>query len=372
MAKILHTADLHLGARLPGLGRSGDRVRSALKSALTAIIDLAIHEKVDAVIIAGDLFDSNQVSSSLIRFALGEIARLKGIPCLVLPGTHDCLEEGSVLMSFDHHDKPDNLSVFLDPENPVIRLKDRELTFYGLPNLSSRSTKNPVASVRREEHDGKHVLLAHGSFVIPGKTAPDDHPFTADDIDKSGFDYVALGHWHSLFELPTTRTKAAYCGSPERKAFDQTGAGHVLIVGIDNQVTIEKREVGKTRWRELELSSANFRYTIEIEQELQKYVGDNQLLRAYITGLTSSDSNVNIDEIYDQLADSFLYLSIIDKRESVPKDLLDLKLPATTILGQFIRQVSAAIEESEDPGKKELLTESLRTGYALLSGKDVL
>ncbi len=372
MARILHTADLHLGVKLSGLGKAGNEVRASIKATLTSIIDMAIEEKVDAVVIAGDLFDSNQVSGSLIRFALGEIARLGEIPCVILPGTHDCLEEGSVLMSLDHNEKPANVSVFLDPENPVIHLKDKNLTFYGMPNMASRSTKNPVTSVQRLEHDGTHILLAHGSYMIPEKTAADDHPFGLDDIDNSGFDYIALGHWHSFFELPTTKTKAAYCGSPEPLAFDQTGAGHVAIVNIGNQVSIEKRVVGRTNWQEIELSSANFKYTIEIEQEIQKHADENKLLRVHITGLATADSSIDIDEIHGLLADSFMHLSIIDEREQVPQELLELNLPPTTILGQFIRQMSDAIDKSEDSEQKELLTESLRTGYALLSGKDVL
>lgn len=372
MAKILHTADLHLGVKLSGLGKAGDRVRSAVKKAFTGIVDMAVEEKVDAVLVAGDLFDSNRVSTSLIRFVLGEIERLGEIPCLVLPGTHDCLEEGSVLMSLEQHEKPANMSVFLDRENPVIRIEEKNLSFYGVPNVANRSTKNPITSVRRRELDGKHILLAHGSYMIPGKTAVDDHPFSVDDIDDSGFDYVALGHWHSYFELPTTRVKAVYCGSPETIAFDQTGAGHVLIVNIDDQVTIEKREIGKTRWQQLELPSTSFRYTLEVEQEMQKHAGENVLLRVKLTGLSSPDNLINIDEVYDHVADSFMHLSIMDKTESVPQELFDLNLPPTTILGQFIRQMSDAIEESGDPEEVELLTESLRTGYALLSGKDVL
>ncbi len=372
MARILHTADVHLGIRLSGLGKAGDRVRSAIKTAFSDVIDTAISEKVDAVLIAGDLFDSNHVSGSLVRFALGEIARLGEIPCVVLPGTHDCLEEGSVLLGIDHDEKPPNMSIFLDAEHPVIRLEDKDLTFYGTPNMAGRSATNPVASVRRQDHDGRHILLAHGSYLIPGKTAADDHPFSLGDIDGSGFDYVALGHWHSFFELPTARTKAAYCGSPETVAFDQTDAGQVLIVDIGDSVSMRKKETGQTKWQQLELSSASFRYAIEVEQEIQKHADENMLLRVRLTGLSSSEGVINTDDILDHMAESFMHLSIIDKTESVPQDLLDLNLPPTTILGQFIRKVSDAIDESEDPEEKGLLAESLRTGYALLSGKDVL
>lgn len=372
MKKILHTADIHLGVKLTGLGKAGDKVRSALKSTFSGIIDAALAEKVDAVLIAGDLLNSNATSSSLVRFAFGEIERLGSIPCVLLPGTHDCLEEGSVYLSLDESEKPSNLHIFLDPSDPVIRIEEKGLTFYGIPNLAPRSTMNPVASVTRGDFDGKHILLSHGSYMIPDKTALDDHPFGLDDIDNSNFDYVALGHWHSFFELPTTLTKAAYCGSPETLAFDQTGSGHYAIVTLGDKVTVEKRKIGKLEWQEIELSSASFKYTIEVERELQKHINENRLLRVKLTGLASTDGLIRQDDLYDHLADSFLYLKIVDKTETVPDELRKLNLPPTTILGQFIRQVADAIDQTTDENEKELLEESLRTGYAMLSGKDLM
>jgi DNA repair exonuclease SbcCD nuclease subunit len=254
----------------------------------------------------------------------------------------------------------------------VIRFEEKGLNFYGIPNMAPRSTMNPVASATRGDFEGKHVLLAHGSYLIPDRTAPDDHPFGLDDIDNSGFDYVALGHWHSFFELPTTLTKAAYCGSPETLAFDQTGSGHYVIVTLGDSVSIEKRKVGKLEWQEIELSSASFKYTIEVERELQKYTSENKLLRVKLIGLTSTDSLIRQDELRDHLADSFLYLTVIDKTETVPDELRKLNLPRTTILGQFVRQVADAIDQTTDEDEKELLEESLRTGYAMLSGKDLM
>jgi len=372
MMRILHTADIHLGVKLSGLGKAGDKVRSALKATFTELIDTAISEKVDAVVIAGDLLNSNRTSNSLVRFAFSEIERLGDIPCVLLPGTHDCLEEGSLYLSLDDSEIPSNLKIFLDPKNPVFHFEDKGLTFYGLPNMAPRSTTNPIASISRQDHDGKHILLAHGSYMIPDRTAVDDHPFGLDDIDNSGFDYIALGHWHSCFELPTTKTKAAYCGSPETLAFDQTGSGHFLIVNLDDQVTIDKRAVGRMHWQEIELSSASFKYTIEVERELQKYVDENKLLRVKLTGLASTDSLIRFDDLYDHLVDNFLYLSIVDKTETVPGELRKLNLPPTTILGQFVTQVAEAIEEATDPEEIEILEESLRTGYAMLSGKDLM
>jgi len=369
MIKILHTADIHLGIGLTGLGKTGDRVRAEIKTAFSRMVDLARGESVDAFLIAGDLFDSNNVSSSLIRFALGEIERLETIPCVILPGTHDCLEKGSIYQSIES-EMPDNMHVLSDPSGAPVQFQDKELIVYGLPNLSNRSTVNPVKTVEKIDATGKHILMAHGSYMIPNRTEPDDHPFGLDDIDNSGFDYVALGHWHSFFELPTTKTKAVYCGSPEQVAFDQTGAGNIAMVTMADGTSVEKRSIGKLKWNEVELSTSNFKYTIEIERELKEHVGDDRLVRVKLVGTNTAETFIDIDEIQQNMADEFLNLQVVDNTEAAPKDILETDFPPTTILGQFVRQMSTAIEECKDDDEKALLHESLKAGYGLLSGKD--
>ena len=84
MAKILHTGDIHLGIKLSGLGKSGDKVRASLKDAFARMIDICLESDVDAFVIAGDLFDSNRVSKPLLDFALREIARLLDRGLIVL------------------------------------------------------------------------------------------------------------------------------------------------------------------------------------------------------------------------------------------------------------------------------------------------
>jgi len=62
--KILHTADVHLGRPFSGLGSRGKQLRAAQLGTLRRIVDIAASEKVDCVVIAGDLFDSNEVSGT--------------------------------------------------------------------------------------------------------------------------------------------------------------------------------------------------------------------------------------------------------------------------------------------------------------------
>ena len=100
MLRLLHTADVHLGARHADLGDRATTQRERQFAAFVATIDLALAEKVDLVLIAGDLFDSNRVPEPAIRFAQAQIARA-ACPVVLIPGNHDCYDETSIYRRFD-------------------------------------------------------------------------------------------------------------------------------------------------------------------------------------------------------------------------------------------------------------------------------
>lgn len=373
MAKILHTGDIHLGIKLAGLGKSGDKVRAALKNAFSRMVDICLESNVDAFVISGDLFDSNRVSKPLLDFALREISRLNHIPVIAIPGTHDCLEENSVYTTIDKNDCPENFYIYDDPERPGMAFPDLGLTFYASPNQSARSKESPLAGLHPESTPGYHIALAHGSLAIPGKSAPDDFPITSDEIENSGFDYVALGHWHSYMRTPTQKVPGVYCGCPETISFKHKDSGWASMVNfIEGKVEVEKIQIGKLEWATIELPCTSYKYTLELEREISKNVGENKLLRVLLTGLFPSDGFIDFDRLYEHMADSFMYLDIVNRSESVPEDLENLSFPETTIIGQYIKLLAEQTKAEQNPEKIELLRDSLKLGYALLSGKDAI
>jgi len=371
MAKILHTADLHLGLKLSGLGKSGDKVRAAIKDSFAKMIDICLEQDIDAFVIAGDLFDSNKVSKPLLDFALREISRLKNIPAIVIPGTHDYLDENSVLNTLDESECPENLYLFNNPEECKFAFPEMGLTFYANPNQSTKSEQSPLEDLRPDSAPGYHIAIAHGSLAIPGKFAPDDWPITLEEIENSGFDYIALGHWHSFMRGPTLKVPAVYCGTPETISFKQKDSGYASIVTFsEGNVEIEKVKIGHLEWETMELPSTSFKYTLELEREISKYVDENRLLKISLTGIFPSDGFVDFERLHENLADKYLYLKIIDQSQSVPEDMESLSLPETTILGQYIKLLTEQAKTEQKPEQAELLQDSLKLGYALLSGKD--
>src|SRR5579884_2311318 len=93
-ATILHTADVHLGSM--AFGREENAFRRA--------IDTAIDLDVDAVLVAGDLFDHARVDDALLEWTGDQLNRLER-PVVLLPGNHDALHEASVYNRFELADR---------------------------------------------------------------------------------------------------------------------------------------------------------------------------------------------------------------------------------------------------------------------------
>jgi len=89
--RIIHTADVHLGARHDDLGEQAAAHRGRQAAAFTAAVDLALAEKVDLFLVAGDLFDSNVQPRRSVEFVAAQLKRLATarIRSVIVPGTHD-------------------------------------------------------------------------------------------------------------------------------------------------------------------------------------------------------------------------------------------------------------------------------------------
>ena len=171
-------------------------------------VDLALAEKVDLFLIAGDLFDSNVQPRRSVERVAAELKRLVDarIRTVIIPGTHDVYDRASIYRAYDltalaGSTADDDFVTVLDPDLPYVHL----------PASTSSSTagSSPRSARRTSPLDGFvgatataspatwRIGMVHGSIAIPGKTDRDEVVITTDEIAASGLDYLALGHWHS-------------------------------------------------------------------------------------------------------------------------------------------------------------------------------
>jgi DNA repair protein SbcD/Mre11 len=380
MPRLLHMADVHLGARHDDLGPAAADQRERQFGAFQRAIDLAITEKVDLILICGDLFDSNAQPRRSVERAAGELAKAvaRRIPTVIIPGTHDCYDAASIYRVFDLAEmagaEPDSalLTVMTD-ERPKIHFDHLDLTVVARTFATKRAPSSPLAGLASDAPGKWKVGMVHGSFAVPGRFDQDDVVFTDQEIADSGLDYLALGHWHSFREGRSGATPWAYPGAVDLVAVDQDGAGQVLLVGLEErggrrEVTLQQRRVGRSHFQRMELDAAALTSQADLERQLREHADPDRVLDVRVAGVRPDELDLNLEELERQLRGSFLRLRIRDA--SVPQMAgTAAQAPADTILGAFGRDLIARIDEHESRGDLATaaeLREALHLGELLL------
>jgi exonuclease SbcD len=371
MLKILHTADVHLGAKFSGLGNKGASQREQLRVTFKNVIATAINERVNIVLIAGDLFDANQQPQTNIDLVIEQFNLLgsNNIPVCLVPGTHDSLDSSSIYRKVDFEGKCSNLKIFADENMSYKEYPELNLTVYGKPNLSNRSFVSPLKGLKPSTSSKFHIAMAHGSFYIPEKIAEDDHVFRLEEVKASGMDYLALGHWHRVYNC-SKEPPAWYPGPPEWIP-DQRERGAVLLVSLSDagEVQVEPKMLGLRDYDEVGIDVSEIQDLAKLKARISEGTNQNLVREAIIKGLRDAQLIINPEELETELGEEFFHLSIVDK--SHPKSGEVSEDEERLIRSRFIKLMKVQIESSEGE-ERNIAENALQYGIALLDGKEVL
>ncbi|TAL08794.1 MAG: DNA repair exonuclease [Chloroflexota bacterium] len=384
MLRLLHTADVHLGARHADLGEAATAQRERQFAAFRASVDLAIAEKVDLFLIAGDLFDSNVQPRRSVDRVAAELKRLVDarIRSVLIPGTHDVYDRASIYRSYDLQALAgaagSDFVTLLTPDQPAIRLESLDATVHAQVFATKRAPRSPLAGLDVSADPSTwQIGMVHGSVAIPKQTEHDEVVITTDEIAASKLDYLALGHWHSSSRGKAGDTVYAYSGAPEPVALDQDRAGNVLLVSLDlhdgkRDVQVNERRVGRTGFSKFEVDAATLVSQAALIEDLQMLANPDIVMDVRLIGVRPDALDIHEEEIEAALAESFLKVRVRDR--SVPP-LSDGPLPPEdTILGAFVRDLEASIAEFEAADNHAAAAEArdiLRLGRLLLAGAEV-
>jgi len=390
MLRLLHTADVHLGARHDDLGEAAAAQRERQFAAFKATVDLAIAEKVDILLIAGDLFDSNTQPRRSVERVAGELKRLVGakIRTVIIPGTHDCYDRASIYRAYDlkalaGSGQDDDLVTVLTPTVQSVHITSCDAVVQATVFATKRAPHSPLRDLGVAEGSAGdwQIGMVHGSISIPDRTDRDEVVVTKEEIAGTGLDYLALGHWHSAQQGRAGTTAYAYSGAPEPVAVNQDGAGKVLLVELDRAaagtkaVRISERTVGKTRFDKLDVDVATIATQADLLTALSARADPDLVFDVRLTGVRPDELDIDANEIEEQLKGSFLRVRV---RDVAMAALTDGVLPSPdTISGAFIRNVEARVAELEAGSSEASIAEAaelrdvLRLGRLLLAGHEV-
>jgi DNA repair exonuclease SbcCD nuclease subunit len=240
--RFLHTADWQLGMTRHFLeGEAQSRFSQARVDAIRRIGDLAREHRAEFVVVAGDVFETNQVSRQTVLRACEALAAID-VPVFLLPGNHEQLDATSVFRQSTFVRAAPAGVVVIESAAPY-RIDSRPgLEIVGAPRMTKRSLGDPLEpgyETLAPAPGVTRILVGHGivDVVMPIGDAPDEEaririaPVEA-AIADGRVAYVALGDRHSATRVGSTG-RVWYSGAPEPTAYVETDAGDALLVEID-------------------------------------------------------------------------------------------------------------------------------------------
>ena len=255
MVRFVHTADWQLGMRRHYLDEEAQgRFSQDRLDAVAAVGRLAEEEGAAFVVVAGDVFDDNQVDRRTVLRLLEVLRGFPDIPVLLLPGNHDPLDAGSVFTSADFRDHcPPRVHVIDGPE-PIEVAGGVEVV--GAPWPVKSPVRNPALDVLGSlgEPTGLRILLAHGGVDALGGEFDQATVLRARDLEPAVADgrvhFIALGDRHSATPVGDSG-RIWFAGAPEPTAYVEDNPGKALLVDVDPAgVHVEQRQVGRWRFRQ--------------------------------------------------------------------------------------------------------------------------
>lgn len=252
--RFLHTADIHLDSPLHGLSRyeglPDADIRGATRAAFDNLVQRAIDEAVDFVVIAGDVFDGDWKDMGTGLYFARAMGRLDqaGIPVFLLAGNHDA---ASIITR--NVPWPPNVRLFGTKKPQTYRLPSINVAVSGQSFATSAVTDNLALSYPDPVQHHFNIGVLH--TALAGRQGHAAYaPCSLDDLRSKRYDYWALGHVHD-YELVCEAPHVVFPGNTQGRTIREIGAkGAVLVTVEDLQVTsVERIELDVLRWARIEV-----------------------------------------------------------------------------------------------------------------------
>lgn len=326
--KFLHTADWQLGMTRHFLEDDAQaRYSAARRDAIADIGALARETGAEFVVVAGDVFDANQLAPKVISQSL-DAMRAIDVPVYLLPGNHDPLDAASVYTS----------ALFLAQCPDNVTVLNRAGVWEVRPGMEIVAapwrSKKPTADLTAEVLDGlpadgtARILLAHGAVdsLDPDRDNPAQISTAGLNaaLERSAVHYVALGDKHSRTAVGDTG-RIWYSGSPEVTNYDhkEADSGHVLVVDIDldspaHAVTVDSRTVGTWRFLTLRREVNDSRDIADLNLNLDELPDkDRTVVKLGLVGTLTVTDRASLDACIDRHSLRFAALSIWERNTDI-------------------------------------------------------
>lgn len=277
--KFIHAADIHLDSPLVGLSAYQDApaelLRLATRGAFENLVDEAIAEEVDFMVIAGDLYDGPWRDFNTGLFFARQMGHLNaaGIPVYLLMGNHDAESEMTKRLVL-----PPNVYKFDAKKAQTYRIDALRVALHGRSFKDAATTENLAATYPAPVEGWFNIGVLH--TALEGSTVhPNYAPCSIAELQTKGYQYWALGHVHEHRIISGSCT-IAFPGNLQGRHIRETGPrGALLISATDTEVnTVDRIYVDVLRWHRLDVDASGLNSMAEVIGAVGQ--GLEELLRA--------------------------------------------------------------------------------------------
>ncbi len=384
--RFIHCSDLHIDSPFVGLSLKdpelGGCLRQSTQQAFENVVALALREKVDAVIVAGDVFDGAEKSLHAQFKFRDSLAKLSsaGIPAFIALGNHDPADTWSHSIQW-----PEGVHLF-GPDVESISVKKNGKTLariYGISFPTREVRENLAVRFPKNDYPEFGVSVLH--CQVGNEPEHDNYaPCDLADLCGQGMDYWALGHIHRHKILRDRNPAIVYSGNTQAKNRRETGEkGCCLVTLKANQAPeIQFEATDSLRYFREQLDIASVNTIEEVVQECQNKVMDllavaenrSAVIELTLMGRTSVHAELqkgnNLHDLNSELegrlkADSIKVWILLLDETAGPHDLESLKQGH-----DFTADVLSVYDELETPERLEELESPLRSMFQDWRGKE--
>jgi DNA repair exonuclease SbcCD nuclease subunit len=251
--RFIHSSDWQLGMTRAFLTEeAASRFNQARIDAIAKLGELAIEHEARFILVAGDVFESNQLSRQTVLRTLNALSALP-VPILLLPGNHDPLDGSSIFDTKEFLEAPEHIIVIRDTSAISIpKIEDVEI--FGAPwptkHPSSDLCSDLVESLEPSENVIR-IIVAHGQVdsLAPDTSRPDIIALDRVEptIESGSIHYIALGDRHSVKQVGDTG-RIWYSGAPLVTAFDEVEPNKALLVELEFEGGCEVKPLDVGKW----------------------------------------------------------------------------------------------------------------------------
>ncbi|GIP33948.1 DNA repair exonuclease [Paenibacillus sp. J2TS4] len=276
--RFIHAADLHLDSPFRGMASLPEAVRSVVRqstfTALSSLVELAARERVDFVLLAGDIYDlqDRSLRAQLQMQKAAERLAAAGIPLYIVHGNHDPADGRAASLRW-----PDSVHFFAagvaDRKELVTPDGETLAILYGISYPTSSVNDNyaaRLAALAAQDKGRYRIALLHANVDGDGGHA-NYAPCTKQELVESGIDYWALGHVHTR-QILNERPSVVYPGNLQGRSIRETGPKGCYLVEVSElgETSLSFFPVDAVRWQQISVSIKG----VENEQQLKDQLED--------------------------------------------------------------------------------------------------